>query len=101
MKTVAKSYKIRIYPKKSLQDLFEENFGYNRFLFNQLLGNNNLIFKLVLNNPRINPNNYKPSINRVTANNWLNSFKKSFPFLKNGESTGLQSTCDIYIDSFK
>ncbi|MGZ7118987.1 MAG: helix-turn-helix domain-containing protein, partial [Methanobacterium sp.] len=44
MKTVAKSYKIRIYPKKSLQDLFEENFGYNRFLFNQLLGNNNLIF---------------------------------------------------------
>ncbi|MGZ7118002.1 MAG: helix-turn-helix domain-containing protein, partial [Methanobacterium sp.] len=38
MKTVVKSYKIRIYPKKSLQDLFEENFGYNRFLFNQLLG---------------------------------------------------------------
>ncbi|MGZ7118555.1 MAG: helix-turn-helix domain-containing protein, partial [Methanobacterium sp.] len=57
MKTVVKSYKIRIYPKKSLQDLFEENFGYNRFLFNQLLGNNNLIYRLVLNNPRINPKN--------------------------------------------
>ncbi|MGZ7135326.1 MAG: RNA-guided endonuclease TnpB family protein [Methanobacterium sp.] len=101
MKLVVKSYKIRIYPKMSLQDNFRENFGYNRFVFNQLLGNNNLIYRLVLNNPRINPNNYKPSINRVITNNWLKSFKESFPFLKNGESTCLQSTCDIYIDSFK
>ncbi|MGZ7068389.1 MAG: RNA-guided endonuclease TnpB family protein [Methanobacterium sp.] len=101
MKSVAKSYKIRIYPKMSLQDNFRENFGYNRFIFNQLLGNNNLIYKLALNNPRINPKNHKPSINRITTNNWLKSFKESFAFLKNGESTSLQSTCDIYNDSFK
>ncbi|MCC7553184.1 MAG: helix-turn-helix domain-containing protein [Methanobacteriaceae archaeon] len=37
MKTVVKSYKIRIYPNKSLQDKLYENFGYNRFIFNQLL----------------------------------------------------------------
>ncbi|MCC7554319.1 MAG: helix-turn-helix domain-containing protein, partial [Methanobacteriaceae archaeon] len=29
MKTVVKSYKIRIYPNKSLQDKLYENFGYN------------------------------------------------------------------------
>lgn len=101
MKTVVKSFKIRIYPGKSLQNLFEDNFGHNRFVFNQLLGNNNLIYDIVLNNPRINPNNYKPSINRVKTNNWLKVFKETFPFLKNAESTSLQSTCDIYIDSFK
>ncbi|MCC7553043.1 MAG: helix-turn-helix domain-containing protein, partial [Methanobacteriaceae archaeon] len=43
MKTVVKSYKIRIYPNKSLQDKLYENFGYNRFVFNQLLNYNRLI----------------------------------------------------------
>jgi putative transposase len=81
--------------------MLHENFGYNRFVFNQLLGNNKLMFDLVVNNPRINPNNYKPSINRTATNNWLNYFKKSYSFLKDGESTSLQSTCDIYNDSFK
>jgi len=59
MKTVVKSYKIRIYPNKSLQDKLYENFGYNRFVFNQLLNYNRLIFSLVVNNPKINPHNYK------------------------------------------
>ncbi|MCC7552981.1 MAG: helix-turn-helix domain-containing protein [Methanobacteriaceae archaeon] len=48
MKTVVKSYKIRIYPNKSLQDKLYENFGYNRFVFNQLLNYNRLIFSLVV-----------------------------------------------------
>lgn len=101
MKTVVKSFKIRIYPSQTIQNMLHENFGYNRFVFNQLLGNNKLMFDLVVNNPRINPNNYKPSINRTATNNWLNYFKKSYSFLKDGESTSLQSTCDIYNDSFK
>ncbi len=100
MKMVSKSYKLRIYPNKSLQDTFFENFGYNRLVFNQLLGNNNFIKKRVLNNPGLNPHNYKPSINRTATNNWLKLLKDAFPFLKNGESTSLQSTCDNYIDSF-
>jgi len=78
MKTVTKSYKIRIYPNQTLQKTLLENFGYNRFVFNQLLGNNKLIYNLVLDNPRINPNNYIPSINRVTTNSWLNISKKYF-----------------------
>ena len=82
MKTVIKSYKIRIYPNKSLQDAFFENFGYNRLVFNQLLANNNFIRNRVLNNPRLNPYNYKPSINRTTANKELNRIKETFPFLK-------------------
>ncbi|MDR2623584.1 MAG: helix-turn-helix domain-containing protein [Methanobrevibacter sp.] len=99
MKTVVKSYKIRIYPDKSLQERLFENFGCNRFVFNQLLSNNKLIFEIAVNNPRINPNNYKPRINRVTLNNWLNEFKKKHFFLKNAESTSLQSICDIFKDS--
>jgi putative transposase len=96
-----KSFKIRIYPNKSLQGKFHENFGYNRFLFNQLLAYNKLIFASVVNNPRINPNNYKPKINRTTTNNWLKTLKKNHTFLKKAESTSLQSTCDIYNDSLK
>ena len=101
MKTVVKSFKIRIYPNKSLQDKLHENFGYSRFVFNQLLGNNKYIFDVVVNNPRINPHNYKPIINRSTTNNWLNYFKREYSFLNEGESTSLQSTCDIYNDSLK
>jgi transposase len=99
MKTVVKSYKIRIYPDKSLQDKLYKNFGYNRFVFNQLLNNNKLIFELVVNNPRINPHNHKPKVNRSTLNNWLNVLKTEYIFLKDGESTSLQSTCDIFKDS--
>ena len=99
MKTVVKSYKIRIYPNKSLQDKLYENFGYNRFVFNQLLNYNRLIFSLVVNNPKINPHNYKLKLNRSTLNNWLNVLKSDYSFLKNSESTSLQSTCDIFKDS--
>jgi putative transposase len=84
-----------------MQNMLHENFGYNRFVFNQLLGNNKLMFDVVVNNPQINPNNYKPSINRTVTNKWLNYFKQEYSFLKDGESTSLQSTCDIYNDSFK
>ena len=69
-----------------------ENFGYNHFLFNQLLGNNKYIFDVVVNNPQINPYNYKPSINRSNTNNWINYFKKTCSFLKDCESTSLQTT---------
>lgn len=99
MKTIVKSYKIRIYPNKSLQDKLYKNFGYNRFLFNQLLNYNKLIFDLVVNNPRINPYNYRPKVNRSTLNNWLNVLKAEYFFLKDSESTSLQSTCDIFKDS--
>lgn len=101
MKTVIKSYKIRIYPPKSLQDTFFQNFGYNRFIFNQLLGNNNFTQNRVLNNPHLNPKNYKPQINRTATNKWLKTIKETFQFLKNGESTSQQSTCDIFNNSFK
>ncbi len=101
MKTVVKSFKLRIYPGKSLQDKFRMNFGCNRFLFNQLLGNSKLNIGLVFNNPRINPYNYGQVFNRVNINNWLKLFKKEYSFLNRAESTSLQSTCDIYNDSFK
>ena len=101
MKTVVKSFKIRIYPNKSMMDKLQKNFGYNRFVFNQLIGNNKLIHDFIVNNPKINPNNYKQSINRTATNNWLNYFKTNYSFLKDGGSTSLQSTCDIYNDSFK
>ena len=82
MKKVVKSYKIRIYPVKSLQDILYENFGYNRLVFNHLLNYNQLIFNLVVNTPRINPHNYKLRINRTTLNNWLKVIKTHYTFLK-------------------
>jgi transposase len=91
METIVKSYKIRIYPNKSVQDKLHQNFGSSRFVFNQLLGYNKLIFELIVNNPRINPYNYKPKINRTTLNKWLKIFKTDYYFLKNSESTSLQS----------
>lgn len=99
MKTVVKSYKIRIYPDKSQKERLHKNFGYNRFVFNQLLGNNKQIFHIVVNNPRINPHNYKPRVNHVAINNWLKIFKTEHSFLKDSESISLQSTCDIFKDS--
>ena len=101
MKTVVSSYKIRIYPVKSSQDELNDNFTWNRFVFNHLLANNKSIYENVVNNPRIDPKNYKPKITRTTNNNWLKYFKEQYPFLKNAESTSLQSTCDIYKDSFQ
>ena len=101
MKTVVKSFKIRIYPDKSMMDKLHENFGYNRFVFNQLLGNNKFVYGVVVNNPRINQNNHRQAINRTATNNWLNYLKTNYSFLKDGESTSLQSTCDTYNDSFK
>jgi putative transposase len=69
------------------------------FVFNQLLNYNKLVFDLVVNNPRVNPHNHKPKVNRSTLNNWLNVLKSDYSFLKNSESTSLQSTCDIFKDS--
>lgn len=53
------------------------NFGFNRFVFNQLLGNNKLNIGLVFNNPRINLYNYGQAFNRTSTNNWLKLFKKT------------------------
>ena len=100
MKIVVKSYKIRIYPNKSLLDKLHEKFGHNRFVFNQLLDNNISMLDTVVDNPWVNPNNYKQSINKIATNNWLKNLKDMFPFLKDAESTSLQSTCDIFNDSF-
>ncbi len=87
MKTVNKGIKVRIYPNKEQQELFQQNFGCSRLVYNQILDRLNNLYTRY-------PKMYKLNIKLV--NTLLNEIKVEFPFLKEVESTSLQqSSCDL------
>ncbi|KRL20760.1 RNA-guided endonuclease TnpB family protein [Lentilactobacillus kisonensis] len=75
--------KLRIYPNQTQQLQIKLNFGYNRFVWNQML---NMLIKRHENNPQA------PLPSAFALNNLLPGLKAEYPWLKSAESTSLQAT---------
>jgi putative transposase len=90
--TTLKGVKLRIYPNKEQQTSIKLNFGYNRFVWNQMLG---MLQERYKNNPRL------PFPSAFTLNNLLPVMKLEYPWLKEAESHSLQITCKNLVDAYK
>ena len=89
---VLKGIKLRIYPSKEQQLSIKLNFGYNRFVWNQMLG---MLQERYANNPNLS----FPSA--FTLSNLLPTMKLEYPWLKDAESHSLQITCKSLVDAYK
>lgn len=86
-----KGIKLRIYPNLEQQDKIIANFGYNRFVWNQML---DMMIQRYENNPEA------PFLNAFALNNLLKQLKNEYPFLKNTESTSLQNTNHDLVEAY-
>ena len=89
---VLKGIKLRIYPSKEQQTSIKLNFGYNRFVWNQMLG---MLQERYANNPKL------PFPSAFTLNNLLPAMKLEYPWLKDAESRSLQITCKNLVDAYR
>jgi len=89
---VLKGIKLRIYPSKEQQTSIKLNFGYNRFVWNQMLG---MLQERYANNPKL------PFLSAFTLDNLLPTMKLEYPWLKDAESRSLQITCKNLVDAYK
>ena len=87
-----KGIKLRIYPNLEQQDKIIANFGYNRFVWNQML---DMMIQRYENNPKA------PFLNAFALNNLLKQLKIENPFLKDAESTSLQNTNHDLVEAYK
>ncbi|ACO37006.1 transposase [Lactobacillus phage Lb338-1] len=87
-----KGVKLRIYPNQEQQLKIKLNFGYNRFVWNQML---NMLQERYKNNPEL------PFPSVFTLNNLLPTIKLEYPWLKDAESHSLQLTCKNLVDAYK
>ncbi|MBV1755825.1 MAG: helix-turn-helix domain-containing protein [Methanobacterium sp.] len=95
MKTVNKSYRYRIYPNKEQQRILEFNIGSARFVFNHVKAMYETYRK------QAKERGFKLYANRKLFNVILNDLKKSYPFLKEANSTVLQKAYDNLISAYK
>ena len=89
---VLKGIKLRIYPNKEQQTSIKLNFGYNRFVWNQMLG---MLQERYANNPKL------PFPSAFTLDALLPTMKLEYPWLKDAESRSLQITCKNLVDAYK
>lgn len=87
-----KGVKLRIYPNLEQQDKIIANFGYNRFIWNQML---NMMVERYKNNSKA------PFLNAFDLNNLLKQLKAEYPWLKEAESTSLQATNHDLVEAYK
>lgn len=87
-----KGIKMRIYPNQEQQLKIKLNFGYNRFVWNQML---NMMITRYENNPEAQ------FLNAFALNNVLSALKTEYPWLKDAESTSLQSTNHDLVEAYK
>jgi len=87
-----KGIKLRVYPNLEQQDKVLANFGYNRFVWNQML---NMMIERYKNNPEA------PFLNAFALNNLLPALKLEYPWLNGAESTSLQTTNRDLVESYK
>lgn len=87
-----KGIKLRIYPNLEQQDKIIDNFGYNRFVWNQML---DMMIQRYENNHKA------PFLNAFALNNLLKQLKVENPFLKDAESTSLQNTNHDLVEAYK
>lgn len=89
---VLKAFKMRIYPNQIQKIHLKQTFGCARFVWNQML---DMQTKRYLNNPKA------PYLNNYAMNNLLPQLKREYPWLKEAESTALQSVNRDLNDAFK
>ena len=87
-----KGIKLRIYPNLEQQMKIKLNFGYNRFVWNQML---NMMIQRYKNNPEA------PFLNAFALNNLLKQLKNEYSFLKYAESSSLQNTNHDLVEAYK
>jgi len=87
-----KGIKLRIYPNQKQQTRIKLNFGYNRFVWNQMLY---MMIERYKNNPEAK------FLNAFALNNLLPSLKSEYSWLKDAESTSLQSTNHDLVEAYK
>jgi transposase, IS605 OrfB family, central region len=87
-----KGLKVRIYPNKKQKLFIQCNFGYTRFVWNQMLG---MMIERHKNNPDA------PFLNAFALNNLLPALKKECPWLKEAESTSLQNSNHDLVEAYK
>ncbi|GAX00791.1 RNA-guided endonuclease TnpB family protein [Secundilactobacillus silagei] len=87
-----KGIKLRLYPNQEQQLKIKLNFGYNRFVWNQMLA---MMVERYQNNPEAK------FLNAFALNNLLPALKTEYEWLKDAESTSLQSTNHDLVESYK
>lgn len=89
---VLKAVKMRIYPNSGQCDRLMQTFGCTRFVWNQML---NMQIERRKNNPKAK------FVNAFGMNNLLKRLKEEYPWLKQAESTALQSANRNLADAFQ
>ncbi|MBF7122518.1 RNA-guided endonuclease TnpB family protein [Pediococcus pentosaceus] len=87
-----KGIKVRIYPNQDQQNKIMANFGYTRFVWNQML---NMLVIRYENNPKAK------FLNAFALNNLLPAMKLEHPWLKDAESTSLQVVNHDLIEAYQ
>ncbi|WP_235874520.1 RNA-guided endonuclease TnpB family protein, partial [Secundilactobacillus hailunensis] len=87
-----KGIKLRLYPNRDQQLKIKLNFGYNRFVWNQMLA---MMVERYQNNPEAK------FLNAFALNNLLPALKTEYEWLKDAESTSLQSTNHDLVEAYK
>ncbi|AEI58342.1 hypothetical protein HMPREF0538_22136 [Limosilactobacillus reuteri SD2112] len=89
---VLKAVKMRIYPNSAQRNQLWQTFGCVRFVWNQML---NMQIERRKNNPEAK------FVNAFGMNNLLKQLKVEYPWLKQAESTALQSANRNLADAFQ
>ena len=87
-----KGIKLCIYPNSEQQLKIKLNFGYNRFVWNQMLS---MMINRYKNNPKVS------FLSAYTLDKLLPCLKTEYPWLKEAESTSLQATNHDLVESYK
>ena len=87
-----KAIKLRLYPNAEQEDKLTVTFGCTRFVWNQML---NMQIERRKNNPQAK------FVNAFGMNNLLKRLKQEYPWLKQAESTALQSANRDLADAFQ
>ncbi len=89
---VLKAVKMRVYPNSAQRNQLWQTFGCVRFVWNQML---NMQIERRKNNPEAK------FVNAFGMNNLLKQLKVEYPWLKQAESTALQSANRNLADAFQ
>lgn len=107
MTTQMKSYKFRLYPNKKQAELINKTIGCARFVFNYTLAQQKKIDNMwyiveeMYQSGQLSQNNWKGSFfNKIDSEKALTKLKKNHPFLKEVDSTALQSAVSNVDDAY-
>lgn len=81
MRTIEKAYKYRIYPNKQQEELIQKTFGCCRFVYNTYLAKRIKLYE-----------ESKKSLSYVQCANDMKKLKSELEWLKEVDSTALQSS---------